>query len=383
MLSAFFLLEGESEKAVKGNLKERNIGDLLDLISKEQKTGVLSISGKSEKAQVAFDNGMVVMAGSDLKRMDDLLGHRLVKGGLIKQANLDEALAIQKNTLQVLGNILVEKGFVEKEVLRKSLLLQVQEAVYRILDWAEGNYDFEDKEVKYDKALYTPLSTEYLLVEGQRIVTEWPKVRKTIPSSDIVFIAKSKETTEGIVAPEEDQGLLPEQEQVLKLLNGSRTVKDIVDLSRLGEFEATKALSELLGRGLIEPRAEEAKAAPEIKPRDIKGIAMSMVSFALIAVIIIFIISYVTLTSRKFLDTGSKQAINIEHSLKEPLGQIQLERIRMAVELYYLEHEGYPSSLSDLVSEGFISKGELTFPWGKMYYYKQRGSDYILLQPKR
>jgi len=383
MPSAFFLLEGESNKVMKGNLKERNVSELLDLISKEQKSGVLSISGKAEKAQIAFDNGMVVMAGSDLKRMDDLLGHRLIKGGLINQSKLDEALGIQKNTLQVLGKILIDKGYIDKEVLRKSLLLQVQEAVYRILDWAEGNYDFEDREVTYDKTLYTPLSTEYLLVEGQRVVSEWPKVRKAIPSTDIVFTVKSKSKDDDIVSVEEDQGLLPEQEQVLKLLNGSRNVQDIVDISRLGEFEATKALSELLGRGLIEPRAEEAKAAPEIKPRDIKGIAMSMVSFALIAVIIVFILSYFTLTSKKFLDKGGKQAISIEHSLKEPLGQIQLERIRIAVELYYLEHEAYPSYLSDLVSGGFISKRELTYPWGKEYYYKQMGGDYILLQPKR
>jgi hypothetical protein len=115
---------------------------------------------------------MVVMAGSDLKRMDDLLGQMLVKGGLINQSKLDEALQIQKDTLQVLGKILVDKGYIENDALRKSLLLQVQEAVYRILDWAEGNYDFEDKEVKYDNTLYTPLSTEYLLVEGQRVVSE-------------------------------------------------------------------------------------------------------------------------------------------------------------------------------------------------------------------
>ncbi len=372
--------------ALKGTLKDFSVTDVFQLITQQQKTGVLTLLSKGEKAQVAFDNGMVVMAGSDLKRMDDLLGQRLVRSAHVTQGQLDEALDTQKETLQMVGQILVEKGHLEKEALRKALLLQVQEAVYRLLDWKEGNYDFEVQDVRYDKSLYTPLSTEYLLMEGHRILDEWPLVRKAIPTTDIVFRVKGKKIPkeEGVdlVPLEGASGLLPEQERILGLVDGRRQVQEIVDLSRLGELEATKTLSELLAKGLIEKVLEERPALAERKPLNIKAIAMNMMSFGLIAVVVILILSYATMTSRKFLGERDRRTVSIEHSL-ESLGHFQWERIRMALELYYLEHESYPNSLEELVSAGILRQDELTFPWERMYYYTKRGGEYILLQPKK
>lgn len=362
--------------ALKGTLKDFSVSDIFQLVSQQQKTGVLSLASEGEKAQVAFDNGMVVMAGSDLKRMDDLLGQRLVRSGLVSQEQLDECLALQRSTLQMLGQILMEKGYLERDALRKALLLQVQEGIYKLVGWREGSYDFEAQEVKYDKGLYTPLSTEYLLMEGHRILDEWPAVRKIIPTTDLVLRVGGRKTPEGA-------GLSPEQEKVLQLVDGARSVQRIADISLLGEFEATKALSDILNKGFIEPVPEAPAARPARKPFNLKDAATNIVSFALIAVVVILILSYASsLSSRKFRSEGGRQAVTMEHSL-EALGHGQWERIRSALELYDLEHGGYPESLEDLVSSHILRRDELTYPWGKMYYYKKRNGDYILFQPKR
>ena len=93
--------------ALEGTLKDFSIADIFQLIGYQRKTGILTLKNADEVITVSFVNGEVVWSDSLKKRLEDMLGYVLVKSGMISEEKLEEALQIQKETLQRMGNILV------------------------------------------------------------------------------------------------------------------------------------------------------------------------------------------------------------------------------------------------------------------------------------
>lgn len=78
--------------ALEGTIKDFGLPDIFQLIGLQRKTGVLTLSNDKEQVTVAFENGMVVMADSDSKRLEDRLGNVLVKQGKLGKERLEDAL---------------------------------------------------------------------------------------------------------------------------------------------------------------------------------------------------------------------------------------------------------------------------------------------------
>ncbi|MFI5183166.1 MAG: DUF4388 domain-containing protein, partial [Vicinamibacteria bacterium] len=85
--------------ALEGTIKDFGLPDIFQLIGLQRKTGLLTLKNDKEQVTVTFENGMVVMADSSAKRLEDRLGNVLVKQGKLGKERLDEALSTQKATL--------------------------------------------------------------------------------------------------------------------------------------------------------------------------------------------------------------------------------------------------------------------------------------------
>src|SRR5207249_1153714 len=82
----------------------------------------------------------------------DRRGPVLVKSGRMTEAQLQEQLHVQKSNLKRMGSILVENNFIDAVALREALQVNISQMVYRLFSWADGEYDFSQKErVEYDK----------------------------------------------------------------------------------------------------------------------------------------------------------------------------------------------------------------------------------------
>jgi hypothetical protein len=173
--------------ALKGTLKDFGIADIFQLISHQSKTGVLHLHSKNKEVRISFVNGDVVRAESTTRKKRDLLGAMLVCAEAISEAQLEQALEIQKRTLKRLGHILIERGFLQKEELKQFTHLQTTETVYKLFNWETGTYAFEAEEVAYDKETVEPIRSENVLMEGFRMVDEWPMIRKKITSYEMSF----------------------------------------------------------------------------------------------------------------------------------------------------------------------------------------------------
>ena len=174
--------------ALEGTIKDFGLPDIFQLIGLQRKTGNLTLSNDKESVTVTFENGMVVMADSSARRLEDRLGNVLVKQGKVTRERLDDALGVQKQTLQRLGHILASGSAITTKDLRDALQVQISQIVFRVFRWRDGRYHFAPADaVDYDRENFVPMSTDFILMEGIRMVDEWPIIEKKIPSFDMVF----------------------------------------------------------------------------------------------------------------------------------------------------------------------------------------------------
>src|SRR6266849_5519112 len=184
--------------ALEGTLKDFSLADIFQLIGLQRKTGVLTLRSKDDTVTVTFLDGKVVGADSLSHRLENRLGHVLIRGELLTQDQLNRALEVQKETLQRLGFILVHYGIISIESLKQALQLQILQIVFRLFRWKDGDYHFsQEQTIEYDRDYVVPVSAESILMEGARMIDEWPIIEKRIRSYDMVF--RKKMTAQEIV----------------------------------------------------------------------------------------------------------------------------------------------------------------------------------------
>ncbi len=244
--------------AIKGSLKEASLPDVLQLLSMGKKSGCLSVTHRNNFGSIYFDKGKISYASIVNRR--DRLGDILVKGGLLTQQKLDEAIDAQgKSRGKRLGELLVERGMITRDALHAQIRIQIEEAVYFLFTWTEGSFNFEADIRPEEQDFLVSINPESLLLEGARRVDEWSLIEKKIPSFDIVFEVDRRRLMESSAE------LTQEQRQLVPLVDGRRDVASLVDESGLIEFEVGKALFGLATAGFLhrvgKSKPQEAAAA--------------------------------------------------------------------------------------------------------------------------
>jgi hypothetical protein len=391
--------------ALKGTLKDFGIAEILQLIGQQSKSGVLHLESRDDLIHIALAEGNVVRAEAAGRKTRDRLGNLLVRAGIITDEELVYALDAQKRSLRRLGDILVELKLVTKQDLREMTALQTTETVYRLFHWKSGTYEFEPGEVEWDRETVTPLRAESVLMEGFRQVDEWPLVRRKISSTAMTFErlrsldpgpGVGKGDAEDVDAAFDALGgeaegkrgefasIGPNERRCFELAEPGRTVETIIDLSRLGEFETSKALLNLVNLDLLKPVAPPSRAAAAVGAyahgwqARIRRAAARVVATLAIAAALSGIAYWVD--RRGLFDAGGGAALR-DNSAQRFLARYQMERLRGALEVYRLERGEYPDGLGQLVDAGLASGRDLTYPWAEPYFYRRSAEGRFVLLP--
>ncbi|HEV8699863.1 MAG TPA: DUF4388 domain-containing protein [Candidatus Polarisedimenticolia bacterium] len=391
--------------ALKGTLKDFSLADIFQLIGIQKKTGVLTLKNDKEVVTVSFVDGSVVSADALHRRLEDRLGTVLVKSGRITEAQLQSALKVQKSTLKRMGSILVEQNYIDPEGLRDALHIQISQMVYRLFRWRDGEYDFSQEErVDYDKEYVTPMSAESILMEGARILDEWPMIEKGIGSFSAVFQRANVEIAAGAkggTSGKEDEAArgvtLNDQEgKVYGLVDGRRTVQEIIDRCALSEFDTCRNLYDLVSRDLLEEvkaARPKAAAAPTIAP---EGRAPRVLPRALLAIgYLVLILGAAGLLARRVqtIATGllsSRAAapylaplIGMQEvqSISDAIARSRMQRIDFAIQVYYLLNRGYPENLKYLVTAHLLRPSAIVDPLGRSFEYQVLPGGYRIACP--
>jgi tetratricopeptide (TPR) repeat protein len=228
--------------AIKGSLSEASLADVVQLLALGMKSGCLSVADRSRLGQIFFERGRVTFARIVNRR--DRLGDLLVRDGLLTADRLEAVLGEQaRRPDSRLGEMLIDQGLLTKEQLDRYIVLQIEEAVFHLFTWSRGSFFFEAGERPDERETTVSISPDSLLLEAARRVDEWSLIEKKIPSLDLVFTVDRERLAASGVA------LTPEQERIVPLLDGTRSVQHIVDATGLTEFDTGRELFGLIQAG--------------------------------------------------------------------------------------------------------------------------------------
>ncbi|HAX97568.1 MAG TPA: hypothetical protein DCY12_01370 [Candidatus Atribacteria bacterium] len=351
--------------ALKGKIDDFGIVEIFQLISQQQRSGVLTIKSSGKKADIFFANGMITKVRPFyLSLKKDSFGDAAIKARLVTDEELQRALAIHNESLKDLEEVFLDMNLLSVSQIQKVNNYLLVETLYDVLQWKSGDYEFSLKEIEYDKRLSIIIPTEHIILDLLRMIDEETELCQKIPHLGIVF-QKNPLDEKTLVAINK---LTSNEKTIYRLVDGTKTTQDIICQSLFGRYNTLKALHSLLEGHIIKKIA--AQKISSLKP--IKKNHWQCVSYGIFPIIIILLL----LGLRLLLSPSLSQDIAL---YKKVFAKTQSQKIKNALNVYFLKTGNYPVRLEDLAHAGLIKKDDLTYPGGVKYgYHRQTDGSYCL-----
>ena len=125
-----------------------------------------------------------------------------------------------------------------------------------MLLWKKGKFEYKDAKLNLQRMVVTQLNPMKLILEASRRVDEMSVLTEHITSDGLLFKISGK------VEKKEGVKLNANEWRILSLIDGARTVRQVIDKSGYDEFAVYKILYSILSYGLIE-KGEEIQLADE------------------------------------------------------------------------------------------------------------------------
>jgi CheY-like chemotaxis protein len=265
--------EGRQPVALEGDIAVIPIGAILQLLQIESRSGLLVVTDGKTEVTMSVRLGLIDLvqargAGSEFR-----LGRYFIEHGLVTTVDIDRLLRdntptprppppesgsrealpkVEANTAgrRLLGDLLVDSGRVTREQLRDGLARQSSELVYEVLRWPRGRFEFRlDALPALAESAKLGLPVASVVMEGFRRVDEWRVVEAGLGSFESVLQADRV----AIEAADVDR-LTKHEQRLLDMVNGERTVREIIQQSHMSSFDACKVLFALLEARLVRRR---------------------------------------------------------------------------------------------------------------------------------
>lgn len=234
---------------LQGDFEGLFLTSILQLLCNDQKTGLLRVTSGDNECKVFFEEGTIVYASGSQK--ESRLGYILRRDGIISADQLQKCLTLGREQKLSLGKILVDKGYVTMSTLKKYNTKQVEEILYSLLLWKKGKFEYKDIKLNLEGMVITQLNPMKLILEASRRIDELSVLNTVITSENLVF------RISGHVQNKEDEIRLNANEwRILSLIDGNRTIRQIVAQSGYDEFAVYKIIFSLNSYGLIEQKEE-------------------------------------------------------------------------------------------------------------------------------
>ncbi len=150
--------------SLAGKIGTISLSGLLQLLSSEQKTGILSFRESDMEFQLFFLGGNVVYATQSKKV--GRLGELLTNDNHLTSAQINECLKISVKKKQALGKTLIESNLITTETLEKYLYIQVQEIVFTLFCMNEGTFLYRNTEFEMRWLVPLEINTLRLVMEA-------------------------------------------------------------------------------------------------------------------------------------------------------------------------------------------------------------------------
>jgi hypothetical protein len=245
-----------------GDLSALPVADFVAFIHQSRLSGVLTLAAGGFERSIAFKDGEV--RGAQSNAPGERIGEVTVRLGYANEEQVAQAMAGERPV----GKALVDLGFVSASDLWKCFHEQVTAVFHAMLLAKAGTFFLVDEDVSERPGAPLAVSTQSLLMDGIRRIDEMSLFRARIPDSG-AFLRRRE--------PKRPITLTPNEQALIALVDGRRTVLEIAAAAHVNEFDATKVLYHLAEAGYVEAVADAAThvdpaARPEAIARELNAL---------------------------------------------------------------------------------------------------------------
>ena len=239
--------------ALKGNLRDFSIVQLLNLINLARKTGTLRVGRDGKRADLCFRGGKLIYATRDGDGSQ--LVTALRRSGLIteEQARTIRTRAGSRSDKE-LGLLLMNAGYVSQKDILDSVRTCILDNVYPLFTWTEGTFHFDSAAPEVDGVITVRVDLENLIMQGTRRLEEWERLQEELPDLKVSLKFADRPRTNL-----RDINLNVQEWRVISFINPRNTIRQIAQYNNMSDFQIRKIVYGLLQAGLVEIVRPETK----------------------------------------------------------------------------------------------------------------------------
>jgi hypothetical protein len=371
--------------ALGGNLRDFGIAEIFQLIGQQRKTGILEISDGSQNMQLAFDAGAVVWASPAGTSEHSVLGERVVRAGFMPTSQLDSLMQESETSARPLPTLLTTSGALSQLELQDLQDLLTKETIFEVLRWSDGTFHFSAQPIRHRKTQEELLGADQILMDGLRMIDEWRTFSSRVPSEDTVFERCAPIEAYRQRASGSARERLAHAERIYQLIDGRLSVRRVIDLSRLGTFDATRVLAEMVDEEAIrasevETRLSASRTSMHLRP------TVEQVGAVFAAALPMALLCLMVSLAFGLWNGPAEQRPGfpiVRHPLEEARSAFEKRRLQNAAYVHRILTGKWPESLTAEPEVDLPSAYALTPADGEPYYYARSESGIILLAPER
>ncbi len=368
--------------ALHGNLRDFGIAEVFQLIGQQRKSGTLVVGDGSDAVLLAFDEGRVVMGGAvDATAEGGSLGRQLVRAGFLTREQLGDLVHESARSARPLPDLLLASGRMDSADLDELRDLLTRETVFDIMRRKNGDFHFTAEAIVHDTPPERLLGAEQILMDGLRMLDEWQTFSAAVPSEETVFRRVGSLESSRALAQGAGDDRLGHVDRVLSLIDGRLTVRRVIDLSRIGTFEATRVLAELRQAGLIEVGVEELRRAPRRRAKPASPWPHVRTAVATVVPFVALAFLAATVHGGEGATAALPGAAIPDRVMQRIGAGYEIELVRQLLELHFFETGTYPERLEEVAERASLTDASLTSARLADYYYAVRTDEVVLLAP--
>jgi hypothetical protein len=249
--------------ALKGNLRDFSVTQLLNLVNVAQKTGTLIVERDQDQVFISFREGKLAYArdsldGSGLTTV--LYRARLLNAAQVRAINERAGNMSDKE----LGLLLINANILSQQQILTSLQAFYLNMLNQLFTWGDGLFRFENELLPPKDKITVRISLENIIIEGTRKTREWEQLQDEIPSLDMALKFSDRP---GINL--RNLNLSVDEWKVISFINPKNTIHQIAKATSKNDLEIRKIVFGFLQAGLVELTRPEGTTVvpPPVQPR--------------------------------------------------------------------------------------------------------------------
>ena len=230
---------------LNGDVKTFPLAAIVQMVHDERKTGILAVSTPRRRMSIYFREGKIIhLRGNTDKELK--LGALLKANNLISEDRLEDMLAVSKAMDKRLGTVLLEREYIEFDKLVSIIQLQFKEGVANMLSWDDAKFAYKDGLDGFTDEIKCEVDPVRLVQEAKKR----EEFKGLIPNDQVVFLINPNvDTTKSVHAARDLR--------VLLLLDGRRTVAQLIKETGYSRLAAYRSLAKLYAANAIVRKGDE------------------------------------------------------------------------------------------------------------------------------